>query len=167
MKLYDDPVQEEMIWKVREGGLGSTAWIPGQRDTWPGWEDSAVPVEAVPDYLRKLRALFSKYEYNPSLYGHMGQGCIHCRVQFDLYTAQGIDKYRRFMAEAVELVVSFGGVASGEHGDGQARGQFLPQMFGPELMQAFTEFKRIWDPANRMNPGQGNQSRRAGLWHHR
>ena len=154
MKLYDDPVQEEMIWKVREGGLGSTAWIPGQRDTWPGWEDSAVPVEAVPGYLRKLRRLFSKYDYNPSLYGHMGQGCIHCRVQFDLYTAKGIDKYRRFMAEAVELVVSFGGVASGEHGDGQARGQFLPQIFGPELMQAFTEFKRIWDPANRMNPGK-------------
>ena len=154
MKLYDDPVHEKMIWKVREGGLGSTAWVPGQADTWPGWEDSAVPVEAVPDYLRKLRALFNKYQYNPSLYGHMGQGCVHCRVQFDLYTAQGIEKYRRFMNDAVDLVVSFGGVASGEHGDGQARGQFLPQMFGAELMQAFTEFKRIWDPSNRMNPGK-------------
>ena len=127
MKLYDDPKQEKMIWDVREGGLGSTAWVPGQPDTWPGWEDSAVPVEAVPQYLRELRALFDKYDYNPSLYGHMGQGCIHCRVPFDLYTAPGIEKYKRFMNEAVELVVKFGGVASGEHGDGQARGQFLPQ----------------------------------------
>jgi Fe-S oxidoreductase/FAD/FMN-containing dehydrogenase len=154
MKLYDDQVQEQMIWKVREGGLGSTAWVPGQADTWPGWEDSAVPVEAVPAYLRKLRELFTKYRYNPSLYGHMGQGCVHCRVQFDFYTAQGLEKYRRFMNEAVELVVSFGGVASGEHGDGQARGQFLPRFFGPELVRAFTEFKRIWDPTNRMNPGK-------------
>jgi FAD/FMN-containing dehydrogenase/Fe-S oxidoreductase len=154
MKLYDDKKQEKMIWDVREGGLGSTAWVPGQPDTWPGWEDSAVPVEAVPQYLRELRALFKKYDYNPSVYGHMGQGCVHCRVQFDLYTTPGIEKYRRFADEAVELVMKFGGVASGEHGDGQARGEFLPKMFGPELYEAFVEFKRIWDPDNRMNTGK-------------
>ncbi|HEX3728552.1 MAG TPA: FAD-binding oxidoreductase, partial [Opitutaceae bacterium] len=77
MKLYDDPQQEKMIWDVREGGLGSTAWVPGQPDTWPGWEDSAVPVAATPQYLRELRALFDRYDYHPSLYGHIGQGCIH------------------------------------------------------------------------------------------
>ncbi|HZZ59512.1 MAG TPA: FAD-linked oxidase C-terminal domain-containing protein, partial [Opitutaceae bacterium] len=154
MKLYDDAEQEKMIWHVREGALGSTAWVPGMPDTWPGWEDSAVPVEAVPEYLRELRALYHRYGYNPSLYGHLGQGCIHCRVPFDLYSAPGIDKYRRFMDEAVTLVVRFGGVASGEHGDGQARGQYLPQMFGPEIFAAFKEFKRIWDPANRMNTGK-------------
>ncbi len=108
----------------------------------------------MPQYLRELRALFHKFDYNPSLYGHIGQGCIHCRVQFDLYTTPGIEKYKRFMNEAVDLVMKFGGVASGEHGDGQARGQFLPKMFGDEIMQAFTEFKRIWDPANRMNTGK-------------
>ncbi|MGA2232254.1 MAG: FAD-binding and (Fe-S)-binding domain-containing protein, partial [Tepidisphaeraceae bacterium] len=154
MKLYDDPKQEKMIWDVREGGLGSTAWIPGHPDTWPGWEDSAVPVEAMPKYLRELRALFHKYGYNPSLYGHMGQGCVHCRASFDLYTAAGIEKYKQFMDDAVDLVMKFGGVASGEHGDGQARGQFLPRMFGPELFEAFKEFKRIWDPMNRMNTGK-------------
>ncbi|HTW94659.1 MAG TPA: FAD-binding and (Fe-S)-binding domain-containing protein [Tepidisphaeraceae bacterium] len=154
MKLYDQPEQEEMIWKVREGALGSTAWVPGQPDTWPGWEDSAVPVEAVPQYLRELRPLFRKHGYHPSLYGHMGQGCVHCRAGFDFYSAAGIENYKRFMDEAVALVVQFGGVASGEHGDGQARGQYLPQMFGPELMQAFTDFKRIWDPSNRMNTGK-------------
>ena len=154
MKLYDDAKQEKMIWDVREGGLGSTAWVPGQPDSWPGWEDSAVPVEAVPQYLRELRALFRKHGYNPSIYGHLGQGCVHCRVPFDLYTAGGIENYKRFMDEAVELVMKFGGVASGEHGDGQARGQFLPKIFGPELFEAFREFKQIWDPANRMNTGK-------------
>ena len=154
MKLYDDPKQEQMIWDVREGALGSTAWVPGQPDSWPGWEDSAVPVEAVPQYLRELRALFKKHGYNPSIYGHLGQGCVHCRVPFDLYTADGIENYKGFMNEAVELVMKFGGVASGEHGDGQARGQFLPKMFGPELFEAFREFKRIFDPANRMNTGK-------------
>ena len=154
MKLFDDPVQEEMIWKVRESGLSATAWVPGQPDGWPGWEDSAVPPARVGEYLRKLRALFDKYDYHPSLYGHFGQGCIHCRVGFDMYTADGIRAFRGFMDEAADLVVSCGGSLSGEHGDGQARAELLPKMFGPEFMEAFREFKSIWDPAWKMNPGK-------------
>ena len=154
MKLFDDPEQEEMVWQVRESGLGSTAWVPGQPDGWPGWEDSAVPPEKVAEYLPKLRALFSKYNYHPSLYGHFGQGCIHCRVGFDLYSAEGIKSFRSFLNEAAELVVSLGGSLSGEHGDGQARAELLPKMYGPELMEAFHEFKRIWDPDGKMNPGK-------------
>jgi Fe-S oxidoreductase len=154
MAFLDDPRKEEMIWKVREGGLGSTAWVPGHPDTWPGWEDSAVPVEKVGPYLRDLRKLFDQYDYHPSLYGHFGQGCIHCRVGFDLYTAQGIEKFRSFMGEAADLVVSYGGSLSGEHGDGQARAELLPKMFTPELMEAHREFKRIWDPQWKMNPGK-------------
>jgi FAD/FMN-containing dehydrogenase/Fe-S oxidoreductase len=153
-KLFDDPKQEEMLWKVREGGLGSTAWVKDMPDGWPGWEDSAVPPEKVGDYLRDLRKLFDKYGYKPSLYGHFGQGCIHCRVQFDLYTADGFTQYRSFMEEAADLVCRFGGSLSGEHGDGQARGEFLPKMFGETLYQAFREFKAIWDPAGKMNPGK-------------
>jgi FAD/FMN-containing dehydrogenase/Fe-S oxidoreductase len=154
MKLLDDPKKEEMIWKVREGGLGSTAWVPQHPDTWPGWEDSAVPVEKVGPYLRDLRKLFAKFGYHPSLYGHFGQGCIHCRVGFDLYTEEGIRHFRSFMGEAADLVVSYGGSLSGEHGDGQARAELLPKMFSPELMEAHREFKSIWDPQWKMNPGK-------------
>jgi FAD/FMN-containing dehydrogenase/Fe-S oxidoreductase len=154
MKLFDNPREEEMLWKVREGGLGSTAWVPGYPDAWEGWEDSAVPPERIADYLRDLRKLFDKYGYKPSLYGHFGQGCVHCRVQFDLYTAAGIQKYTEFLDEATSLVVSYGGSLSGEHGDGQSRGRYLPKMFGDKLYQAFREFKAIWDPAGKMNPGK-------------
>jgi FAD/FMN-containing dehydrogenase/Fe-S oxidoreductase len=154
MRLYDDEKEEKKLWKVREGGLGATAWVPGMPDTWPGWEDSAVPVENVGPYLRDLRKLFDKFGYKPSLYGHFGQGCIHCRVQFDLYTADGIKQYMKFMHEAADLVVSYGGSLSGEHGDGQARGPLLPKMFGDKLYQAFREFKSIWDPHWKMNPGK-------------
>ncbi len=51
-------------------------------------------------------------------------------------------------------MVQLGGSLSGEHGDGQARGELLIKMFGPELMEAFREFKRIWDPDWKMNPGK-------------
>ncbi|MGH7222146.1 MAG: FAD-linked oxidase C-terminal domain-containing protein, partial [Gemmataceae bacterium] len=92
--------------------------------------------------------------YEPSLYGHLGQGCIHCRIDFDLYTAEGIKKWRSFLEEAVELVTRLGGSMSGEHGDGQASGEFLPKMFGDTIYEAFREFKSIWDPEWKMNPGK-------------
>jgi len=154
MKLYDDPTEEARIWKVREGGLGSTAWVPGRPDTWEGWEDSAVPPERIGDYLREFNALLRRYDYETALYGHFGQGCVHCRIPFDLYTAEGIRRFRSFLDDAADLVVRFGGSLSGEHGDGQSKAELLPRMYGPELVQAFREFKAIWDPAGRMNPGK-------------
>ncbi|HZZ85930.1 MAG TPA: FAD-binding and (Fe-S)-binding domain-containing protein [Anaeromyxobacteraceae bacterium] len=154
MKLFDDAREEAIVWKVRESGLGATARVPGQRDTWEGWEDSAVPVDHVGRYLRDLRALFEEFGYGCSLYGHFGQGCIHTRVDFDLATREGIARYRAFVERAADLVVSHGGSLSGEHGDGQSRAELLPRMFGPELVDAFREFKAIWDPSGKMNPGK-------------
>lgn len=154
MNLIDDPEQEKKIWEIRESGLGATAWVPGEPMTVPGWEDAAVAPENVGDYLKDLRQLFTKYGYNPSLYGHFGQGCIHCRVSFDLLTEDGIEKYKQFTVEAAHLVVRYGGSISGEHGDGQSRGDLLEIMYGKELIQAFREFKEIWDPEWKMNPGK-------------
>ena len=87
-------------------------------------------------------------------YGHFGHGCIHMRVSFDLESENGIRKYGEFVERAADLVVSYGGSLSGEHGDGQSRGALLPKMFGPELMKAFVEFKSAWDPDNKMNPNK-------------
>jgi FAD/FMN-containing dehydrogenase/Fe-S oxidoreductase len=154
MSLFDDPAQEKMLWEIRESGLGATAWVPGEPMTVPGWEDSAIDPKNVAEYLRALRKLFNKYDYHPSVYGHFGQGCIHCRVQFDLFTKRGLKDYKAFTVEAAHLVVKYGGSISGEHGDGQARGELLEIMFGKEIVNAFKEFKTIWDPAGKMNPGK-------------
>ena len=154
MKLYDDEQEESIVWKIRESGLGATARIPGSPDAWEGWEDSAVAPDRLGDYLRALRSLFDRYQYDGALYGHFGQGCVHTRISFDLKTQSGIEKFHSFLDEASSLVVSFGGSLSGEHGDGQSKADYLPKMFGPELMRAFREFKSIWDPEWRMNPGK-------------
>ncbi len=142
------------IWEIREAGLGATAFPPGEGDHWPGWEDSAVPPEKVGPYLRDLQALYDRYDLRGAMYGHFGQGCIHSRISFDLRSHDGIAHYRRFMEEAADLVVSYGGSLSGEHGDGQQRGELLVKQFGEELMDAMREFKRIWDPHWKMNPGK-------------
>jgi FAD/FMN-containing dehydrogenase/Fe-S oxidoreductase len=154
MLLYDDKEQEAMLWDVRESGLGATARMPNKPDTWPGWEDTAVHPDDIGDYLRDLHALYDKYEYEASLYGHLGQGLVHCRVPFDLRTSRGLARYRDFLDEATDLVVSYGGALSGEHGDGQARGELLPKMYGEEMIGVFREFKSIWDPDWKMNPGK-------------
>jgi FAD/FMN-containing dehydrogenase/Fe-S oxidoreductase len=153
-KLFDDPREERIVWRIRESALGATARVPGEPDTWEGWEDSAVSPEKTGDYLRQLRKLLDHHGYRGALYGHLGQGCVHTRINFDLQTREGIHKFRRFVEEAADLVVSFGGSLSGEHGDGQSRAELLPKMFGDQLVKAFREFKTIWDVEWKMNPGK-------------
>jgi FAD/FMN-containing dehydrogenase/Fe-S oxidoreductase len=155
VKFYDDPAHEAELADVREVALGATARVPDMPDTWEGWEDSAVPPERLGDYLRDLMKLYDEFGYSGSaLYGHFGQGCVHTRIPFDMVTAEGIATFRRFIERAADLVLSYGGSFSGEHGDGQARGELLPKMFGDELVRAFGQFKAIFDPGNLMNPGK-------------
>lgn len=154
MKMYDNPEEEKHVWDVRESGLGATAFVPGLPASWPGWEDAAVAPEKVGPYLRDFCKLLQKHGYVAALYGHFGMGCIHCRITFDVVTSEGIRNYRRFAEEAADLVVSYGGSLSGEHGDGQSRAELLPKMFGEEIVQAFREYKSIWDPDWKMNPGK-------------
>lgn len=151
----DDPRRERSMLRAREAGLGVTARPPDGRETWEGWEDSAVPPERLGDYLRDLRKLFAEFGYDhPSLYGHFGQGCVHTRIPFALRTAAGVEQFRTFLFRAADLVVSYGGSLSGEHGDGQARGELLTRMFGETVVAAFGEVKALFDPDDRMNPGK-------------
>ena len=154
IKRYDDKKEEKMIWAIRESGLGATAYVPGKARSWEGWEDSAVDPKHLGQYLRDLRKLLERYDYTGDLYGHFGQACVHTRINFDLETAAGIAKYRAFLDEAADLCIQYNGSLSGEHGDGQARADLLPKMFGERLMGAFREFKSLWDPRGMMNPGK-------------
>lgn len=142
------------LWAIREAGLGSTAFPPDRKDHWPGWEDSAVPPGKAADYLHDMKELYARHGLHGAFYGHIGQGCIHSRISFDLRSKEGIENYRKFLAEAADIAVSYGGTLSGEHGDGQQRAELLEKQFGPELMAAMREFKLIWDPKWKMNPGK-------------
>ena len=152
--LLSDQHQARKVWDVRESALGAVSRVPGEPATWEGWEDAAVAPEKLGGYLRDLRKLTDAYGYGCVVYGHFGDGCAHNRITFDLESGEGIKKFREFMNDAADLVVSYGGSLSGEHGDGQARAELLPKMFGPELIEAFQKFKSLWDPDWKMNPGK-------------
>jgi FAD/FMN-containing dehydrogenase/Fe-S oxidoreductase len=154
MRLFTEQKQIRRIWEVRESSLGVTSHVPGEPLRWEGFEDSAVAPEKLGAYLRDLRRLMQAFHYEGSFYGHFGHACVHTRMDYDLESVQGVRMFRQFMEEAADLVVRYGGSLSGEHGDGQARAELLPKMFGPEIMQAFREFKSLWDPDWKMNPGK-------------
>lgn len=154
MELFDSEGAQKEIWGTRDASLGATSRSPALGDTFPGWEDAAVSPENVGAYLRDFRQLLHRFGYEAALYGHFGDGCIHCRINFNLATEAQKAKWRAFMEESAELVVRYGGSLSGEHGDGQVRAELLPRMYGPELMEAMRAFKTLWDPQGKMNPGK-------------
>jgi len=154
IRLFTDKLQMKRAWDVRESALGATSHVPDEAPGWEGWEDAAVTPEKLGSYLRDLFKMMKGYGYRSALYGHFGHACVHMRINFDLQSKPGIANYRRFVEEAADLVVNYGGSLSGEHGDGQSRAELLPKMFGPELIQAFRDFKALWDPDWKMNPGK-------------
>ncbi|WP_019409534.1 FAD-binding and (Fe-S)-binding domain-containing protein [Pseudomonas psychrophila] len=156
VRLVTDEHLMNRIWTIRETGASATSLglDPNEPDPVVGWEDAAVEPEHLGQYLREFKSLVSRYGYKTNLYGHFGDGCIHSRITFDLKSQGGVDHWRAFLSEAAHLVVRYGGSLSGEHGDGQAKGEYLRIMYAEEIMNAFAEFKAIWDPLNKMNPGK-------------
>ncbi|GAA2038852.1 FAD-binding and (Fe-S)-binding domain-containing protein [Nocardiopsis rhodophaea] len=151
--VVTDPAHTRALWRIREEGAGLTSRTPDGAEAWSGFEDAAVPPERLGSYLREFDALMRRHGRDGVAYGHFGEGCMHIRIDFELGDPAGQRGFRTFMEEAADLVAAHGGSISGEHGDGQARSELLPRMYGKRLCQAFGEFKAIWDPDNRMNPG--------------
>ncbi|BCK69197.1 hypothetical protein Srufu_031500 [Streptomyces libani subsp. rufus] len=151
--VVTDPAGQRALWRIREDASGTATRLSDGSEAWPGWEDCAVPPDRLGPYLRDFRALLTQHGLRGTPYGHFGDGCIHIRIDFDLLTAPGIRRFRDFSQDLGDLVVAHGGSLSGEHGDGQARAELLPKMYGPELVGVFEQFKALWDPAAGLNPG--------------
>jgi FAD/FMN-containing dehydrogenase/Fe-S oxidoreductase len=153
VRLVRDATEQQALWRVREDSSGLATRAPNGAEAWPGWEDAAVPVENLGAYLREFEKLMARHDLHGTPYGHFGEGCVHIRIDFDHTTERGVAVFRTFLREAAELVGRHGGTLSGEHGDGQARAEFLPIVYSRQAMDAFAAFKEIWDPGNRLNPG--------------
>ena len=126
--------------------------VPGEPQNWEGWEDSAVAPEKLGVYLRALKKLMDAYGYRCLMYGHFGDGCVHT-AWTSMQSVEGIKKFRSLWRKPpTGRVLRWN--SFGEHGDGQARAELLPKMFGPELVEAFSRFKSLWDPEWKMNSGQ-------------
>ncbi|MFI8167975.1 FAD-binding and (Fe-S)-binding domain-containing protein [Streptomyces sp. NPDC085931] len=151
--VVTDAAGQRALWRIREDASGTATRMPDGTEAWPGWEDCAVPPARLGAYLRGFRALMAAHGLRGTPYGHFGDGCVHVRIDFDLLTGTGVARFRRFSQELAELVVAHGGSLSGEHGDGQARAELLPLMYGAEMVGLFERVKAVWDPDDLLNPG--------------
>ncbi|HET8559159.1 MAG TPA: FAD-binding and (Fe-S)-binding domain-containing protein [Marmoricola sp.] len=151
-RVVTDPAEQAAIWRIREDGAGLAARSLG-RPAHAGWEDAAVPPDKLGAYLREFDSLLRRYDLDGVPYGHFGDGCVHVRIDFELDDSSGRTRFRSFVEDAADLVASYGGSMSGEHGDGRARSELLPRMYSPEALALMAQAKRILDPANLLNPG--------------
>ncbi|CAM5244580.1 FAD-binding and (Fe-S)-binding domain-containing protein [Streptomyces griseomycini] len=151
--VVTDPARQRALWRIREDASGTATRMQDGTEAWPGWEDCAVPPARLGAYLRDFRALLASHGLHGAPYGHFGDGCVHVRIDFDLLTGPGVARFRRFSEELADLVVAHGGSLSGEHGDGQARAELLPRMYGAETVALFERVKGVWDPDGLLNPG--------------
>ena len=141
------------MWQIRADGAGLGGRTPDGAQAWPGWEDAAVPPERLGAYLRDFDALMAQHGVDGLPYGHFGDGCVHVRLGIPLERADDVPGFRAFMTDAARLVASHGGSLSGEHGDGRARSELLPLMYGPEVIDLFGAVKHLFDPQDLLNPG--------------
>ncbi len=143
--------QAAALWRIREDGAGLGGRTPANAPAWPGWEDSAVPPASLGPYLRELADLMGRHGVDGLMYGHFGDGCVHARIDFPLRDRPGV--LRAFTEDAAKLAASYGGSASGEHGDGRSRSELLPLMYSAEAVALMRGVKQLFDPGNGLNPG--------------
>lgn len=153
VSVYTHTAEQLQAWKLRKAGEPLLHGIPGTRKPITFVEDNAVPVEHLSQFVKEFRDLVSREGTIAAYYAHASVGVLHIRPLIDIHDEHDRERMRHIAAGAAALAKKFGGVMSGEHGDGRVRTPFLADYYGPELMQAFRDVKRIFDPNNLLNPG--------------
>ncbi len=149
-----DPKRQADVWSVRKAGLGLLMSVRGDAKPIPVIEDVSVPVAHLPAFVAAVQEMVARYDTTAAYYAHASAGCLHIRPLINLKTLAGVEAMEELAHAAAELAHRFGGVMSGEHGDGLQRSELNEVIFGKELYAAMREFKRLFDPSGLMNPGK-------------
>jgi len=152
--VLEDQKSQNRISEMRKSGLNIMMSMKSDAKPVSFVEDCAVPLESLAEYTQGLTDIFKKYQTSGTWYAHASVGCLHVRPVLNMKKSKDIVKMRAIASEAFELVKTFGGSHSGEHGDGISRSEFNPVMFGEKLTNAFREIKSLMDPNGILNPGK-------------
>ena len=152
--IRDTPQDIAEVWELRRLGVGLQSNIGGRSKPLDFIDDACVPVEHLATYVEKLQAICNKHGVRLPICCHASVGVLHPKPMLDLHQEPGRQTMRAIADEAFELVLSYGGSWSGEHGDGTVRGEYVKRFFGDQLYNAFREVKNLFDPLGLMNPGK-------------
>ncbi|MBW6478799.1 MAG: FAD-binding protein [Bacteroidales bacterium] len=142
------------VWALRKAGLGLLSNVPGDAKPVAVIEDTAIHVEALPDFVAELQVILDTMNLQCVYYAHIGTGEIHIRPILNLKNKADVERFYQIALETASLVKKYKGSLSGEHGDGRLRGEFIPLMLGETIYQILRELKQTWDPENIFNPGK-------------
>ena len=153
-RLVTDAAEAAALWRIREDGAG----LAGRSLATPaysGWEDAAVPPEHLGAWLRDFEEILAAHGLEGIPYGHFGDGCIHCRIDFPFEAGrpESAQVFRDFMTACAVKLKDYRGTLSGEHGDGRVRGEMLKFMYDETSLDLFRQVKAVCDPDDLMNPG--------------
>ncbi|MEC7644757.1 MAG: FAD-linked oxidase C-terminal domain-containing protein, partial [Pseudomonadota bacterium] len=149
-----DPGMQGRIAEWRKSGLNIMMSEKSDAKPVSFLEDCAVELKDLAEYTDKLTAIFDRNGVKGTWYAHASVGCLHVRPVLNMKQAGGAETMRAIAEEAFELVRSFGGSHSGEHGDGIVRSEFNDRMFGPVLPDLFRQVKAMFDSQGMFNPGK-------------
>lgn len=152
--IAETPSQQADVWTVRKAGLGLMMSERSEAKPISFVEDAAVPVENLADYITDVEQIIYDNDTTYAIYAHASAGCLHIRPLINLKTLKGRDQYRDIADRVAQTVQKYQGTITGEHGQGLVRGEFSEYLFGADLMDAFRDVKRAFDPDNMMNPGK-------------
>ena len=153
VNCYTEPGAMEAAWKLRRAGEPLLHAMPGHRKPLTFIEDTAVDPRALAEFVAAFRAIVAAHGTTAAYYAHASVGCLHIRPMIALREPADRAAMEAIAIEVTDLVRSFGGALSGEHGDGRARSHLLRRFYGDAICDAFAAIKAIFDPDNRMNPG--------------
>ncbi|WP_222918621.1 FAD-binding and (Fe-S)-binding domain-containing protein [Natrinema sp. SYSU A 869] len=148
------PAKQERLWKLRKAAIPLLMSMEGDPKPYPFVEDASVPPEELAEYVAGFQEILENHDTTAAYFAHAGVGTLHIRPVLNLKEDDDVEKMRAIADDVTDLVSEHNGSFSGEHGDGLARTEFNPKLYGPELWRAFKDLKSAFDPDWRMNPGK-------------
>lgn len=142
------------VWNLRKAGLGVLSNVEGDAKPVSLIEDTAVPVDKLPDYMADFEKIMQKYGLDCVYHAHIGTGELHLRPVLNLKDEGEVKLFHTIGQEVAVLVKKYKGSLSGEHGDGRLRGEFIPLFYGHEVYELMRQLKYTFDPDNIFNPGK-------------
>lgn len=151
--IENNPDVIKGLWGIRKRAVGLLGALEGERQPTAFVEDTAVPPEKLPAFIKDFRLVLKKYGLDFGMYGHADVGCLHVRPALNMKKESDQKLIRSVTDEIALLTKQYGGLLWGEHGRG-FRGEYSPLFFGDELYPLLQEIKAAFDPNNFFNPGK-------------
>jgi glycolate oxidase len=150
VRVAADDAERALLWRGRKSAFAAMGRV--SHDYYV--QDGVVPRTRLPEVLRRIAELESEYGLRVGNVFHAGDGNLHPLVLYDARRAGEPERAQELAVAILDVCMEAGGSLTGEHGIGVDKACAMPQMFGPDDLEAMQRLRRAFDPAGLANPGK-------------